>query len=258
MSTTTDMVGHELPPSPAWLDDLVAPDRWSPVVASAAPTQDHRLHFQKQAGADDCWRTCIACLLGMPRDDVPHFLAEHGKDYQRATNAWLAAHGLGLATYTSDPFEGVPELRRTVVMVAGGDLDAKQAHAVLWRDGKIFHDPGEAGLPNGPRAFCVLVVLDPRLAGLFVERRPIALEQTEIAACPATWEPRALAPDPAIERLTSALRVGNARIQALTNERDALLADLERIAGPKASAAIAAAKGRTRANHERIFGSAIT
>ena len=43
----------------------------------------------------DCWRACIASVIGCPIAEVPHFVRDHGDDgWFEATNAWLAAQGV--------------------------------------------------------------------------------------------------------------------------------------------------------------------
>jgi hypothetical protein len=47
----------------------------------------------------DCYRTALACLLGLRPDEVPHFADEaatKGQSFQRKAGEWLADRGLAL------------------------------------------------------------------------------------------------------------------------------------------------------------------
>lgn len=62
--------------------------------------QLHR-HAPDEGLIGDCWRTCIACILGLKPTEVPHFFAdtwpdktgERGRDL---CNEWLKSRGLTL------------------------------------------------------------------------------------------------------------------------------------------------------------------
>lgn len=63
-------------------------------------------HFVEDGKIGDCWRCCIAAVLGLPAEEVPHFLADengelnHGSDAD--TQAWLNDRGYWLAYATCD------------------------------------------------------------------------------------------------------------------------------------------------------------
>lgn len=44
----------------------------------------------------DCWRCCIAALLQVPAETVPHFLKDSPDDMYGATQKWLNERGLWL------------------------------------------------------------------------------------------------------------------------------------------------------------------
>jgi len=118
--------------------------------------------FQKQKyGHDpdrgiwgDCHRTAIACMLNMPRDDVPHF-HENGPDpeFNRKMAEWLAFRGFVIATFVfRDDLDVVmgmmaqqnPGARYMLLGTSATGVD----HVVVARDDKIEHDPSlkDAGI----------------------------------------------------------------------------------------------------------------
>ena len=59
----------------------------------------HTQAFLHDPAADtrgDCYRTAIACLLDVPRDDVPHVLEHDTPAVQRASGAYLRRFGLAM------------------------------------------------------------------------------------------------------------------------------------------------------------------
>lgn len=41
--------------------------------------------------AGDCWRTALACILEIPRDEVPHFAELHKNDPEFSSDWWWAS-----------------------------------------------------------------------------------------------------------------------------------------------------------------------
>lgn len=112
----------------------------------------------------DCWRACIATIVGEPIADVPNFMHLSGEVKPTAdeglelTRQWLAPRGLGLfetycsANWTlaellktfSQPNPGVP-----IIICGYSVTDPDDGHAVIAMDGVVIHDPSGAGL-SGP------------------------------------------------------------------------------------------------------------
>lgn len=65
------------------------------------PVEQRKLYVPgEQTG--DCWKCCIASILELPYEDVPHFVEEAERDfssYWNATQEWLRARGFVLATF---------------------------------------------------------------------------------------------------------------------------------------------------------------
>ncbi len=97
----------------------------------------------------DCFRTCIACLLDLPIEDVPHFreaaLAETDEVQRELMNGWLAGRGLRLINIAYDC-----TLDQLLAMMAAsapglhylvsGESRSGNNHIVIARDRMIVHD----------------------------------------------------------------------------------------------------------------------
>lgn len=111
------------------------------------------LHRPDEGTIGDCFPTCLACLLEVPRDDVPHFFEDWQGDpvpQWEAVDKWLREeHGVRLLKMTFDgsevdvetllPFisQHQPGYRYTLSGMSGNGVN----HVVICKDGKIDHDP---------------------------------------------------------------------------------------------------------------------
>lgn len=102
----------------------------------------------------DCWRTAVACLLEVPRDDVPHFIQdywdhENTSEWYLATQRFVEEHKPG---WTLKPYgpsfptyldEGMPEY----VILTGQSPRGDWLHCVVASasDGSLVWDPHPAG-----------------------------------------------------------------------------------------------------------------
>lgn len=99
----------------------------------------------------DCWRTAIACLLEIPRDDVPHFIHEHGGDEEStdwwyATVAFVEAARPGWTLVCLRPYFPIyahPEDGPARVVLTGGSPRGAWLHCVVADaiTGELVHDP---------------------------------------------------------------------------------------------------------------------
>lgn len=119
----------------------------------------------------DCWRACIATIIGAPIESVPNFmhLPEAQGSFDRGgrpiadaglrlTREWLAPHGFSLfETYCSAKWsltevlatfsQPNPDVPVIVIGVAGDG--SNDSHAIVAMNGDVAHDPSGVGL-NGP------------------------------------------------------------------------------------------------------------
>lgn len=65
------------------------------------PIEQRQLYIaEKQSG--DCWKCCLASILELSYEDVPHFVEEGEREYTswwNATQAWLREQGYVIATF---------------------------------------------------------------------------------------------------------------------------------------------------------------
>lgn len=102
----------------------------------------------------DCWRCCIAAILQMPADQVPHFMqiakiAKRGSA-DADTNRWLMQRGYCLAqvgpdwkSFTVVRWGGDPEPMLPIIE-CGPTVRSKkpeEQHAVVKLNGKLVYDP---------------------------------------------------------------------------------------------------------------------
>lgn len=107
----------------------------------------------------DCHRTCLAMILDMDRDDVPHFMHgvpnAAGPDHpesvrcQREQAEWLAGMGLAVAEL---PFAGSIDLQQVldqtartcsgVAAILGCTSVAGFGHSVVIMDGEVWNPAG--------------------------------------------------------------------------------------------------------------------
>lgn len=95
--------------------------------------------------AGDCLRACLASVLGLPKDVVPHFLKDDSPAWFDDMQSWLGSIGLRCLCLPVTP-ELLPVYIGALgdVMVIAGvyvDGDESRRHAVVAKAGKIIHDP---------------------------------------------------------------------------------------------------------------------
>lgn len=82
----------------------------------------------------DCWRTAVACLLEVERDEVPHFAHEHGDRWFESTVEWVEERlpGFTLGAFEpSFPIYAEPELAPQRVILSGRSPRGDWLHAVI-------------------------------------------------------------------------------------------------------------------------------
>lgn len=115
----------------------------------------------------DCWRSAIASILSLPRDDVPHFIqdARHDGDaaWLRATQAWLSERGL-VGTFWSGPPPGFEGYAIATGPSPRGDwLHCVVVHIATTEDPDVMHvqdvhdpHPDRSFLAGAPVEFFVI------------------------------------------------------------------------------------------------------
>lgn len=122
----------------------------------------------------DCMRACIASVLELPTEAVPHFVEEHGEAWFIHAYNWLEARGYGILKVLGDFFrqgeywklelqtvlwaEGIPCIAVGASPRVDRNGDAMR-HAVVWLNGKLAHDPHPSGdgIVGSPEFFLFLI-----------------------------------------------------------------------------------------------------
>ncbi len=89
----------------------------------------------------NCQSACLAMLLGIPLAEVPNFAAMEGDDSLKyvAQAKWL--HDRGWALITIVKWRALPWPPTKGFYIAGGISPRGNRHAVVYRDGELWHDP---------------------------------------------------------------------------------------------------------------------
>ena len=114
--------------------------------------QAHR-HDPANGIYGDCHRTCIAMILDMDRDDVPHFAAEAERDedlFWRLQDDWLGKRGLTMASFgfaaaLDAVLEQMGAQAPKVHYILGGKSMSGAHHSVVALGGHIAADPSPDG-----------------------------------------------------------------------------------------------------------------
>lgn len=104
----------------------------------------------------DCYRACLASILDLPSEQVPHFIQdrEGQPEWRDDERAWLAARGLqAIVMVLKLPLPTIlewlgamnPEVHCIVMGMGSNGIP----HAVVACGGSIVHDPGHVGI-TGP------------------------------------------------------------------------------------------------------------
>lgn len=119
----------------------------------------------------DCFRACVASLLELAAEDVPHFVL-NPRTWMRDCNAWLAQRGLVMVA-TEDRIRDVfwRGCGRVYAIAAGKSPRGPWHHSVIARLGgtdedpvwEIVHDPhpSGAGIEGDILRLSFLVPLSP-------------------------------------------------------------------------------------------------
>lgn len=113
-------------------------------------------HAPEEGTYGDCLRACVATILDLNTEDVPHFYHDDcaPEEGNQRLRDWLAKRGLGaywvgypgdisvdeIITSVSENGQGIP-------FILYGETAYGGQHVVVCRDGKKVHDPAWAAAP---------------------------------------------------------------------------------------------------------------
>lgn len=104
-------------------------------------TQD-KFYDAATGAKGNCLQAAVASLLGLPLEDVPHFIVEHesASDIWDAVDAFFEARGFVLwQFYRNTEYNSIAT--PDVYYLASGPSPRGVSHAVIMRGGKLVHDP---------------------------------------------------------------------------------------------------------------------
>lgn len=102
-------------------------------------------HIQTNLSPVDgnCWQTCVASVLDLPAEAVPHFVGwevhEVVKDYWHESFHWLWEHGYELGISDRHLYNGEYYL-------AIGPTVRDTMHVCVYLAGRLAHDPHPSGV----------------------------------------------------------------------------------------------------------------
>lgn len=111
------------------------------------------LHNPSKGEIGDCWRTALACLLDLDKEDVPHWLEKHWDNedmddqVRKDTEDWLLERGYRLVSVTLGGFLGLAgileymrNLNPLIVYLLSGISNNQVSHVVICRGGELIWD----------------------------------------------------------------------------------------------------------------------
>lgn len=106
----------------------------------------------------DCFRACLCSILELPIEAIPNFQQNEGANFDELWKAWNDKSPYRLIQVQCE----TPEETFTdcAVIATGKSPRGNYNHSVVWRNGKIIHDPhpGQLGLKGKPEFFYLLVL----------------------------------------------------------------------------------------------------
>lgn len=101
-------------------------------------------HIQTNTSPVDgnCWQTCVASVLDLPAEDVPHFVGwevHHDLDYWKESAYWLHYRGYELNVSDNHLYNGE-------YYIAIGPTVRGTTHVCVYQNGELAHDPHPSGV----------------------------------------------------------------------------------------------------------------
>ncbi len=136
------------------------------------PVEQTIMHDQEKGVIGNCFQACIASLLEIPLEEVPHFVEGNQDAYfwRKELNVWLAPRGLSFVeiwcpNLANFRWYADEQLANVGYYVLSGPSPRQKnvEHAVIAKGGEIVFDPhpSKAGLADGD---------DYRWIGLMIDR----------------------------------------------------------------------------------------
>lgn len=136
--------------------------------------------YQTTFGPTDgnCFQACIATVLSMPLESIPHFCRDYGDRWCRHFQEWLNGLGLFAVMMNVPDCMTVDDIVPFGPCMVGGDGGRGCKHEVVYSGGVLYHDP----LPEGKGLVKVddIIVFSPAIwTAESIARIPELMQQTE-------------------------------------------------------------------------------
>ena len=109
------------------------------------PVEMISAHSPKDGSYGDCYRACMASILELPAEKVPHFVWDDptNEEFYKRVDLFLMPMGMiRLAIpYTVDPRLTMSLVNPGVYYIYSGETRSGTGHSVVCRGDKIVHDP---------------------------------------------------------------------------------------------------------------------
>lgn len=124
------------------LEHLGDPEKKTGIYAPTTSAGPARVDQTELGPLGNCQSACLSMLLGVPLAEIPNFAAiaqGDGNVYFHRQNEWLNARGWGLLTIVGH--QALPWPPKHGWYIAGGVSPRGNRHAVVFKDGALWHDP---------------------------------------------------------------------------------------------------------------------
>lgn len=111
----------------------------------------------------DCMRACCASIFELPIEQVPNFMEDGPKYFDKKLEDWLDGFGL----IAVDIHKDYAELFKDCYIIATGisprSIDESQRHAVIYLNNEMVHDPhpDNTGIKGELETFIIFIAKDP-------------------------------------------------------------------------------------------------
>ena len=122
------------------------------------PVNQQYEHNPVEGVYGDCHRACIASILELGIEDVPHFFFDNcdGDTFYQRVREWVKLQGYSYfeVSFEEDPREWMKMKNPDVYYILGCSLSSGVGHSVVCLNDQIVHDPlnqetGQIGLLDG-------------------------------------------------------------------------------------------------------------
>ena len=149
-------------------------------------------HDPENGTFGDCHRNCIAMLLGMDQNDVPHFYNDDNPEGKRDIERFLASKGFayGDCIYDADSLtldqilDYTSRMMTNIPLILGGESRKGINHSVVVLNGKIWCDPSGSGIigpmisSNPAERYYWITFISP-IPDIIVEVEPEPIERND-------------------------------------------------------------------------------